>query len=72
MKKFIIFLIIFILLLGVPTYFTFNVVTHPLSTTEDIKLEVKTGETLYNILERLKNEGKLKSVIIIKGYIKNN
>lgn len=50
-----------------------SVVNNPLkSTSEDIQFEVKSGDTLYNVISRLSKEGKLKNEFIVRYYIKAN
>lgn len=66
-KNIIIFIII--LLITIPSYFIYNVIKKPLTTKEDIHIEIAPGENLYGLLDELKNNGDIKSVFIIKGYL---
>ncbi|WP_010292896.1 endolytic transglycosylase MltG [Clostridium senegalense] len=48
-----------------------HTIKDPFKTNEDFVIEVQQGDNLYNVISRLKDEGKLKNVIIPKIYIKS-
>lgn len=47
-----------------------NNAKHPFKTAEDFTIEIKEGDTLYSIIEKLKVENKLKNSTLVKLYIK--
>ncbi|GAA0114431.1 endolytic transglycosylase MltG [Clostridium senegalense] len=48
-----------------------HTIKDPFETNEDFVIEVQQGDNLYSVISRLKDEGKLKNVIIPKIYIKS-
>ncbi|MBU5225647.1 endolytic transglycosylase MltG [Clostridium senegalense] len=48
-----------------------HTIKDPFKTNEDFVIEVQQGDNLYSVISRLKDEGKLKNVIIPKIYIKS-
>lgn len=48
-----------------------HTIKDPFKTNEDFIIEVQQGDNLYSVISKLKDEGKLKNVIIPKIYIKN-
>lgn len=43
---------------------------HPFKAAEDFAIEIKEGDTLYSVIEKLKGEDKLKNPTLVKLYIK--
>lgn len=71
-KKLIIILLAIIIVAFVALFLRYNSITNkPLKSDDEIvKIEVADGEGLYNLLEKLNNEGKLKSKFFIKINLK--
>lgn len=75
MRKKVVFVIIFILILLLSGgYFYYNsVINHPLKGKEEkTEVVVNKGDTLYNVLNRLNTQGKIKNISMMKIYIKLN
>lgn len=70
MKKFLIFLLVLLILIGIPGGFLFYVVSDPLKVDEQIKVQIQEGDSFYNVLANLDNENKLKFTPVIKVYLK--
>ena len=49
-----------------------EIIQHPIKTIQDIHVTVKSGDTLYSILDHLNQTGAIKNSSIIKFYIKKN
>lgn len=56
--------------MGVGGFMVYKTIKNPFSTSEDIQVEVKQGDSLLSILERLKSEDKLNNYTITKFYLK--
>ncbi|MGL5352934.1 MAG: endolytic transglycosylase MltG, partial [Clostridium sp.] len=68
-KKVIVFL--FILILAIISYLLFNrTIKHPLKVNEDIVVTVENGDNFYSILNTLSENNQIKSLKIIKTYVK--
>ena len=48
-----------------------KIIQNPIKTDKDVHVNVKTGDTLYSILDDLNQNGVIKNSSIIKFYIKN-
>ena len=71
MKKlglFIGFLVVCVLTLNIQYK---KIIQNPIKTDKDVHVNVKTGDTLYSILDDLNQNGVIKNSSIIKFYIKN-
>lgn len=68
-KKTITIIIILLLLLISSVYFV-SVINNPLKANEDIVVRVEDGDNFYSIINKLEEDKKLKSVSIIKLYVK--
>lgn len=64
--------VLILILLGGSFLYYNSVINHPLKGSEEIEVIVNKGDTLYNLLSKLKNEGKLKNLPLTKLYIKIN
>lgn len=71
MKK-IIWCLIFVIVIGgsVGGFMFYRTIKSPFTTSEEIHVEVKQGDSLLSILERLKSEDKLKNYTMTKIYFK--
>jgi UPF0755 protein len=73
-KLFISLVLIWCLIFG--GYYAFtkyynDVLAHPLNLKDgSVEFEIKSGDTLYNIISRLNSEGKIKNQYIVKKYIR--
>lgn len=71
MKKLILSLILVMLIgMGVGGFIVFRAINHPFSTDEAITVEVKQGDSLLSIVEKLKKDEKLNNYIVTKFYLK--
>lgn len=67
-------ILIIIIALGMSVYFYYNSVSrHPFKkVAEEIQVLVNPGDSLYKVLDNLKEENKIRNLFIIKAYIKRN
>lgn len=66
--------ILIIIALGISSYFYYySVSKHPFKKgIEEVRVVVNPGDSLYKVLDNLKEENKIRSLLIIKAYIKKN
>lgn len=66
-----IFVFLFILILALISYLSFNrTLKHPLKVKEDVIITVENGDNFYSILNTLNENNQIKSLKIIKTYLK--
>lgn len=67
-------ILIIIIALGISSYFYYySVSKHPFKKgIEEVRVVVNPGDSLYKVLDNLKEENKIRSLLIIKAYIKKN
>lgn len=67
-------ILIIIIALGISSYFYYySVSKHPFKKgIEEVRVVVNPGDSLYKLLDNLKEENKIRSLLIIKAYIKKN
>ncbi|GAA0722137.1 endolytic transglycosylase MltG [Clostridium malenominatum] len=67
-------ILIIIIALGISSYFYYySVSKHPFKKDiEEVRVVVNPGDSLYKVLDNLKEENKIRSLLIIKAYIKKN
>lgn len=71
-KKLLIFLLVFAITVLIGVMYVRNTVNYPFKVTNDKEFEVRTGDTLYSVLNRLNSEGVIKNSVFVKAYIKYN
>ena len=72
-KVIIIILVIFLLIAAGGIFYYNSIISKPLTSDEEnILLTIEKEDTLYNLLNTLKEEGKIKNTTLIKIYIKLN
>lgn len=69
-KVIIILTAVFVLAVTIGFMCVQNSIKYPFKITNDKEFEVKNGDTLYSVLNRLNSEGVIKNVYLVKAYIK--
>ena len=67
-------ILIIIMSLAISSYFYYNsIINHPfIKGVEEVEVIVNTGDSLYKVLENLKEDNKIRSLFVIKAYVKGN
>lgn len=69
-KKILIGTLVIVLILSFSGMYIKNSIDYPFNITNDKEFEVKDGDTLYSVVNRLSSEGVVKNTFLVKAYIK--
>lgn len=72
MKKVVLLIVVLVACILFGNYKYKEIIQHPIKTDKDVHVTVKSGDTLYSILDDLNQNGAIKNSSVIKFYIKRN
>ncbi|MBK5239921.1 endolytic transglycosylase MltG [Clostridium sp.] len=72
MKKIGILIVVLVVCILFGNYQYKKIIQHPIKTDKDVHVTVKSGDTLYSILDDLNQNGVIKNSSVLKFYIKTN